>query len=556
MGYDRIVRDGMVVDGTGSAPYRGDIGIKDGRIVAIGLNLGDAREVINAEGKIVAPGFIDIHTHYDAQICWDAAISPSSWHGVTSAVMGNCGVGIAPCRPEAREIAMQDLVNVESMAYDVLKEGVTWEWETFPEFMSAADQRGSAINLGFFAPLTPFRHYVMGEQSMERAATPAETDSIAALLREALEAGAFGFSTSILKQHMGYGGRPLACQFADRHELGAYARLMRACGKGVIEIALCQKPSVLSDEEYGVLEFLLQESQRPVTWLSVFVRDDLPESHVDILAKAAPLIRKGSVPQISAVPFTREISMRSPFTFASYPCWHKVFNKSKAEQAAIYKDRSFRDDFRRELMGPAVFDGDWRRITLAAAVNPALKVHEGKTIAEIASQRGADGLDTFLDLALEDDLNLEYSFAAYNFNDARMPELLTNMDTVIALSDGGAHVDLMCDAAYPTHLLGKWVRDKKAFPLEFAIRRLTSQPADLLGIRDRGRLVVGAWADLVIFDPAVIGPGEREKRFDLPSGGKRIVVQSKGIDRTLVNGETVFADGELTGRRAGKILQS
>ena len=556
MSYDLVIKHGTVVDGTGAPPRKADVGIAGGRIVEIGAIGAAGQNVIDATGQIVTPGFIDPHTHYDAQICWDATVGPSSWHGVTTAVMGNCGVGIAPCKQSAREIATQDLVNVESNPYEVLNAGITWDWETFPEYMAAAGRRGSAINLGFFAPLTPFRHYVMGEQSMDRAATPEETGKIRDLLGEALDAGAFGFSTSILKQHMGYGGRALACQRASRDELSAYAGLLKKSGKGIVEIALCQKPSVMSDEEYGVLEFLLNESQRPVTWLSVFIRDDLPESHVDILAKAAPLLRKGAVPQISAVPFTREISMRSPFTFASYPCWHPVFNKTREEQTKIYGDRKFRDAFRAELNGPAVFNGDWRRITLAAVSNPSLRALEGRTVASIASERGTDGVDTFLDLALEDDLRCEYLFAAYNFNDARMPELLTNLDTVIGLSDGGAHVDLMCDASYPTTLLGKWVRDKRAMPIEFAVRRLTSEPAELLGIRDRGRLVNGAWADVVVFDPATIGPGKREKLYDLPSGGKRIVVHSTGIDYTIVNGVTAYAGGKLTGKNAGQVLHS
>ena len=554
--YDLVIRNGSVVDGDARPRRRADVGIANGRIIDIEVNLPAGSREIDATDRIVAPGFIDLHTHYDAQICWDASISPSSWHGVTSVIMGNCGVGIAPCRAETREIAMQDLVNVESISYDVLKAGVTWDWETFPQYLESAGRRGSAINLGFFAPLTPFRHYVMGEASMDRAATGEETGAIARLLAEAMEAGAFGFSTSTLNQHIGYGGRPLACQRASRDELARYARVLRTAGRGVIEVALSQKPSFLSDQEYAMLEFLVDQSDRPVTWLSVFQRDDIPESHVDIMKRAAPMIRKGALPQISAVPFTREISMRSPFTFASYPCWHAVFNKSKQEQAAIYADPQFRADFRAALNGPAVFNGDWRRITLAAVSNPALRRHEGRTVAAIAEEFGKDGVDTFLDLTLEDDLQLEFLFAAYNFNDERMPELLSNMDTIIGLSDGGAHVDLMCDAAYPTNLLGKWVRDKGVLTLEQAVQRLTTQPADFLGLKDRGRLAPGACADIVVFDLATVGPGQREKRFDLPSGGKRIVVDSVGIDHTIVNGIEVFSGGRLTGARPGTVLRS
>jgi N-acyl-D-aspartate/D-glutamate deacylase len=554
--FDLLIRNGVVVDGTGAPARRADVGIIGDRIAGIGHEIGTAARVIDATNRVVAPGFIDLHTHYDAQICWDPLITPSSWHGVTSVIMGNCGVGIAPCRSNAREVAMQDLVNVESIPYDVLKSGVTWQWESFPDFMNAAARNGSAINLGFLAPLTPFRHYVMGEASIQREATNAEAAQIGALLAEAIDAGAFGFSTSVLNQHIGYGGRALACQRASRGELATYAEVLKARRKGVIEIALTQKPSVLSDAEYALLEFLVDNSDRPVTWLSVFQRDDIPESHVDIMAKAEPLVRRGAIPQISAVQFTREISMRAPFTFASYPCWHPVFNKERSEQARIYADSSFRSAFREALLGPAVFNGDWRRITLAAVSNPSMRALEGRTVADIAAERGTDGLDTFLDLTLENDLDVEFIFAAYNFNDERMPELLTNMDTVLGLSDGGAHVDLMCDAGYPTVLLGKWVREKRALSLELAVRRLTSQPADLLGIHGRGRLVPGAFADVVIFDPAMVGAGKRERIFDLPGGGKRIVVHSTGVDHTVVNGKLAFTEGRLTGALPGTVLRS
>src|SRR5260221_2807017 len=218
MAYDLVIKNGTVVDGTGGAPRRADVAVAGGKIVEIGKITDGAKQVIDASDQIVAPGFVDPHTHYDAQICWDPAITPSSWHGVTSVVMGNCGVGIAPCRPASREIAMHDLVSVEGIPYDVLNKGITWDWESFPEYMDAAARRGSALNLGFIAPLTPFRHYVMGVDSLERAATPAETAEIKRLLTEAVNAGAFGFSTTNMNQHLGYGAKPLACRNADAAE--------------------------------------------------------------------------------------------------------------------------------------------------------------------------------------------------------------------------------------------------------------------------------------------------------------------------------------------------
>ena len=257
MAFDLLIRNGTVVDGTGAPSFHGDIAVSDGKIVEIGKISGTANRTIDASDLIVAPGFVDPHTHYDAQICWDSLTTPSCWHGVTSLVMGNCGVGLAPCRPETRAIAAWDLVNVEAIPFDVLNAGVTWDWETFPEYMDAAARRGSGLNLGFLAALTPFRHYVLGEESMERAATDAETQHIATLLREAMDAGAMGFTTTNVAQHIGYEGRPLACRKASTHELKTYANVLRDLGRGAIELALTNEVSVVNDAEYALLDLLL-----------------------------------------------------------------------------------------------------------------------------------------------------------------------------------------------------------------------------------------------------------------------------------------------------------
>jgi N-acyl-D-aspartate/D-glutamate deacylase len=556
MGYDLLIKNGTVIDGTGAPRRTADIAVKDGRIAEIGRITDGAAKTIDADGLVVAPGFIDPHTHYDAQICWDPAISPSSWHGVTSVVMGNCGVGIAPCRPEAREIAMRDLVNVEGIPFEVLNRGITWDWQSFPEFIDAAEQRGSALNLGFIAPLTPFRHWVMGEASMERGATAEETARVAALIGEAVDAGAFGFSTTVLNQHMGYRARPLACRNASRDELQAYSNVLRQKGKGAIEIALTQKISVLSEEEEDLLSFLLAESGRPVTFLALFQRDDVPEACADTRRRAAA--RPGAVPQTSPLALTREVNMRNPFSFASFKCWNRVFaDKSKEAQRAVYADPAFRNAFREELKIATGFTGDWRRLTVHEAQNPAMKRYEGRSVADIAAERGMDGLDTFLDLTLEDDLDIEFVLAQYNVDLPRVADNLRDPNVLIALGDGGAHVDMLCDAGYPTYLLGTWVRERQIMPLEEAVRRLSAQPADLFGIKGRGRLAVGNAADIAIFDPDRIGSASRgERRFDLPGGAKRMVMPSRGVEYTIVNGALAYADGRPTGVTAGRVLRS
>ena len=557
MAHDLLIKNGMVVDGTGAPARRADVAITGGKIAEIGRVTDGAATVIDAADLVVAPGFIDPHTHYDAQICWDGAVTPSSWHGVTSVIMGNCGVGIAPCKPKAREVAMRDLVNVEAIPFDVLNMGITWDWETFPEFIEAAARRSPSLNLGFLAPLTPFRHYVMGEASMERAATLGETAQIKALLGEAIDAGAFGFSTTILNQHMGFQGRPLACRNASRDELKAYANALKERGKGAIEIALTRKIAVMDDEEYELLDFLLRESGQHVTFLALFDRDDIPEAVRDTLRKAAPLIARGARPQTSPLPLTRDINMRNPFSFAAFPSWNRVFvDKSKPAQAAVYADPAFRNQFREELKRPMAF-GNWERINVHEVRSAALKALEGRSVADIAREQGKDGVDAFLDLTLKDDLDVEFTMASFNTRIDRMTEILNDKSVLVALGDGGAHVDMLCDAGYPTYLLGTWVRERQALTLEEGVRRLTSDPAEVFGVRDRGRLAPGLAADVAIFDAARVGSTNRgERRFDLPGGAKRMVMPSRGVEYTVVNGAVTWQDGKLTGATAGRVLRS
>jgi N-acyl-D-amino-acid deacylase len=552
MARDLLIKNGTVIDGTGAARRQADVAVKDGRIAEIGKISEGASKVIDAAGCVVAPGFIDPHTHYDAQICWDPAISPSLWHGVTSVVMGNCGVGIAPCRPEAREVATRDLVNVEAIPFEVLERGITWDWQSFPEFLDAAAKRGAALNLGFLAPLTPFRHWVMGEASMERGATAEETGAIKRLIRDAVDAGAFGWSTTILNQHVGYQGRPLACRNASRDELKAYSNALKEAGKGAIEIALTQKVGVMTDEEEELLALLLAESGRKVTFLALFQRDDLPEACPETRRRASGY--PGAVPQTSPLALTRDINMRNPFSFAAFPCWSRVFaDKSKEAQRAVYADPAFRKAFRAELKGGI----DWTRLTVHEVHKPELKRYEGRTVADVARERGTDAIDAFLDLTVEDDLDIEFVLAQFNVNVDLVKENLVDPNVLIALGDGGAHVDMLCDAGYPTYLLGTWVRERQIMTLEQAVARLTAQPADLFGIKSRGRLAVGNAADIAIFDPERIGSGNRgERRFDLPGGAKRMVMPSRGVEYTIVNGTPVYAEGRATGATPGGVLRS
>jgi N-acyl-D-aspartate/D-glutamate deacylase len=557
MAYDLLIKNGTVVDGMGTPRYRADIAVAGGKIAEIGKITAGAKTTLDVSDLIVAPGFIDPHTHYDAQICWDPLITSSSWHGVTTVVMGNCGVGIAPCRPEVREIAAWDLVNVEAIPFEVLTKGITWEWVTFPEYMDAAQKRGCGINVGFMAPLTPFRHFVMGEASMERAATAEETDKIKALLKEAVAAGAFGFTTTNVAQHIGYKGRPIACRNASWDELKAYSNALKELGKGCIELALTNSVSVVDESEYALLDMLLTESGRPVTWLALLNRDDMPEACQNTLRVTEPLIKKGAVAQVTCRPLVIQIDLRSPFIFANLPCWKPAFQQPVEEQKRLYREPAFRQAFRKEMEAPKVFTGKWERAVVHEVGNPAMKHLVGRSVADIARERGTDGIDTFLDLAIEDDLQLQYTYELFNANEERIPELITDPRVMVGLSDGGAHVDMLCDAGYCTYLLGTWVRDRGVMTLEQAVKRLTSEPAAFYGITQRGAIKPGLAADFAIFDFHTVGSKKRgEMRTDLPGGGRRLVMPAQGVEYVIVNGQVLYEHGRHTGALPGQVLRS
>ncbi len=555
MSYDVLIKNGTIVDGTGVPRYRADVAVAGGRIAEIGKISGGAHKVIDASDLIVTPGFVDPHTHYDAQICWDPQVSCSSWHGITSVVMGNCGVGLAPCKPDVHEIATLDLVNVEGIPARVLNAGITWDWESFPSYMDAAARRGSSLNLGFLAPLTPFRHYVMGEESMDRAATPAETERITALLSEAIAAGARGFSTTTGRQHVGYKGRPLACRLANREELSSYARALGKLGKGVIEITLTQDFGNIADHEYELLDFLLTESGRPVTWLAVFDRDDQPEASQRTLARADPLIRRGGIPQVACRPFISEFSLRRAIAFVTFPAWKRAYNQPPEMLRQLFAEREFRDSMTAEIKRAG---WNWEKVVITEVKNPALRPLENRNLADIARERGKAGaeFDVMVELSLEDNLEMWFSRPAFNINAERVGKLINDPRTLIGLSDGGAHVNMLCDAGYCTFLLGTWVRERGAITLEHAVKRITSEPADFFGIKNRGRLVAGAAADITIFDYDTVGSPQRgEMRADLPGGGKRLVMPAHGVIHTLVNGTPIYEDSKYTGATPGQVIR-
>ncbi len=559
--YDLIIENARICDGTGTSSFYGNVAVKDGLIAAIGKGNGEAaQKKINADGLVLAPGFIDPHTHYDAQVAWDPLVTCSSWHGITTVVMGNCGVGVAPVRPKARDIVMWDLVNVEAIPFEVMERGIDWQWETHAEYLDVLQKRGMGINVASLAALTPLRHYVMGEESFERAATPDEISDMQRLFRNAMHAGAFGLTSTILNNHIGFEGRPLACRNASRAEWSALCQVMKEEGRGTIELALTgTNVGQVSDDEYDLLKFLVDESQRPVTFLALFNKPGKPESYLNAVEKVQPILGwDKAVPQVTCRPLRVQFNMKNPFLFAIFSAWHHVFNKSVEEQMQIYADPGFRNAFREEMDKRRIFRGQWGRMTVIDAHTEAVKKHVAskKTVAEIARDQGKDVVDAFLDLAVADRLELMFDLQAFNFEPEGVKNLVSDPRFLIGLSDGGAHVDMLCDAGYATYLLGRWVRDNQVLSLEEGVRRLTSVPADLFGIPNRGRIAPGLVADLTLFDPDTVDAKDPEYVWDLPGGGKRFVAKSKGIKTTVVSGNVLYQDDEYQGGLPGQVLRS
>lgn len=555
--YDLLLSGGTVIDGTGRAGFVADIAVTGDRIVAVEPKLAakDAKTVIDARGLAVCPGFIDHHTHYDAQVLWDPLVTCSSWHGVTSIIMGNCGVGLAPCKPADRETLVGDLVNVEGMSLEVLQRGVRWSWESVSEYLDVIGASGLGVNVGMMVPLSPLRQYVLGNESKERTATEHEIQHLTLCLRAAMEAGAFGFSTTVLPQHLGFQGRPLPCRLASRAELGALAGVLKEFKRGCIEIALTRSPGILSDDEYDLLTFLLTKSERPVTWLGLLQKPEAPpNAWKGALDRVIPLFDRGYLPlgQAPCHYKSARFSLKRPFVFGNFDCWKVVFDRPLEEQKQLFTSEEFRAAFREEMRQPRLFTGQWNNLSVFTVEKPELREFLDKDLLTLSRQQGKDPLDLFFDLALADELNMQFLYEFGHVN----KDMLTHPYTLIGLSDGGAHADMRCEAGYSTYLLGTVVREKQMLPLEEAIRRLTSVPAQVFGVPLRGTIASGMIADLVVFDPDTVACGKQEPVHDFPGGGLRYIEKATGVAHTLVNGHVLFSHGESQGVLPGRVLRA
>jgi len=503
----------------------------------------------------LAPGFIDPHTHYDAQVAWDPLLTCSPWHGVTTVVMGNCGVGVAPVKPESRDILLHDLVNIEDLSFDVMKAGIDWQWESFGEYLDAIDQGGLGINIAGLAAFTPLRHYVMGEAAFERQATPEEIETMHRLMKEAMEQGAFGFSTSIMFRHIGYQGRPLACRNAGKEELIGLCQALRDVGRGAIQIVLNSGGySLIKDDDVELLRLLTNESGRPVTWLALFARTGEPDFHKKTIEKMGALLDR-AIPQVTPRPMLIQDTLRNPFEFAPFSSWKPAINRSVAEQISLYKQADFRTAFLDDLKGEKRNEV-WERIRVLDVGKPELERYRNLTIMEIADAEGKRPMNVYLDIGIADNLNTRFQVQAFNHDIEGVERLMTEDKFMIGLGDGGAHVQMLCDAGYATALLEIWVRRRKVLTLEKAVQKLTSVPATLYGIPDRGILAEGKVADLVLFDPAKVSSQIPEYVSDFPLNSRRFVAKAEGIIATFVAGKQLYDNGTHTGEMPGRVLRS
>jgi N-acyl-D-aspartate/D-glutamate deacylase len=561
--HDLLIENARVCDGTGRASFTGSVAIRNGQIVAVGqtARTGEAaHRKIDAEGQVVAPGFIDPHTHYDAQVAWDPLLTCSPWHGVTTVVMGNCGVGVAPLQPEMRTAAMEDLVNVEAIPMNVMSEGIDWQWESFPQYLEFIQSRGIGINVASLVPLTPLRQFVMADASLDRAANAHEIATMTRVFREAIRAGAFGWSATFLDNHVGYQGRPIACRNASAEELRALCTVMREERRGVIEVAINQpKLGSVSDEGFELLSRLVNDSNRPLTYLVLINSPDDPYSYHNAVDRLKPILGwDRCVPQITAKPLTVQFDLRTPFPLAGIKAFHRVLNRPLEEQLALYRDPAFRKEIRSGIAELSVLSGFFDRIRPLMATNASIQAlaDSKKSIAELAATRREDPVDTWFDIAVEDDLEAVFDFKAANFEPEGVRNLLRDGRFLVGLSDGGAHLSQLCDAGYATYLLGRWVREVPTLSLEEAVRNLTSVPADFFGIARRGRLVPGHHADLVLFDPETVHAETPDLVDDLPGGARRLVARARGVAATIVAGHVLYRDGEYQGGLPGSVLRS
>jgi N-acyl-D-aspartate/D-glutamate deacylase len=557
MTYDLLIKNGRVIDGSGRPAFHGDVGVAKGKIVELGRLSGSARQTIEADGRVVSPGFVDNHCHYDAQVVWDPLCTYSCHHGSTTVIIGNCSLALAPVKPEAREKLAGMLSYVEAIPMDVLQAGVPWNWETFPQYMNAIGQR-LGVNVGTLVGHSAVRLYAMGEECSDRDATPAELETMRRIVRESLEAGALGLSITRNMNHFDIAGKRIPAACAPESELFALADVLREAGTGVMQCGGGTNPE-LKDK---LLSRISEACGRPIMYNTLLEQARQPGRWKTHLAHVEETVKQGirAIPLCNPGSVVNRFTMKNCQVFRSMPTWLPILQGPDADKLAAYTNPAIRAKLREEVDAPLGPDSTFsKRWDLMLVEEPKLAKNRGlagKHIAEIAKAKGQHPLDAFLDLAVEEDLETVFSLGEINMDTEAVAQILGSPYAVVGLTDGGAHVQFHSNVSNPTRLLGYWVREKQIMSLEHAVRRLTYDSASAFGIYDRGLVQPGMAADLVVFDPDTVAPLKEDVVHDFPANGWRMRELAEGIHYTVVNGEVLLEKGQHTGTHPGKVIKN
>ena len=560
---DLLLRGGTIVDGTGAPARRGDVGVRDGRIV-LDVDGESARTTVDVDGRVVAPGFVDVHTHYDAQLFWDPTASPSLQHGVTTAIGGNCGFTLAPVDDASADYLTRLMARVEGMPLEALQQGLPWDWSSYADWLSRLDGR-TAVNAGFLVGHSALRRAVLRGEAVERVATGDEVTAMSAILADALAAGALGFSTSQSPTHNDGDGNPVPSRAADRSELLALAGTVRDHPGTTLEAVLAGCLGGFSDDEVDLLTELSLAADRPINWNVLGVVAGNPAAHENQLAASTRAAERGGTVLALTLPYPMRIrlSFLTGFVLDGIPGWRDTMHLPVPERIRALSDpderRRLNEAARSKEAGLLRGLSRWERLLVAETFAPENADADGRTVGEVAAARGVEPFDALLDVVVADELRTGLNPPAFGDSDddwkARV-EVWRDPRVVVGGSDAGAHLDMMCGAVYSTEMIAEAVRRRRLLGIEEAVRLLTDVPARLYGLRERGRIAEGWHADLLVLDPETIAPGPTRTRHDLPGGAPRLFADAVGIDRVIVGGTTVLADGATTGATPGTLLRS
>jgi N-acyl-D-aspartate/D-glutamate deacylase len=563
---DTLITGGTVIDGTGAPRRRADVGIRDGRVVAVaepGTVDEPAATTVDATDLVVSPGFVDLHTHYDAQLFWDPTASPSSLHGVTTIIGGNCGFTLAPCGPEHADYLMRMMARVEGMPLPALEAGLSWDWSSFADWLGRLEGN-TAVNAGFLVGHSALRRVVLGDAAHE-AASDEQVAQMSVLLEQALAAGALGFSSSQAHTHKDGAGDPVPSRGASHQELIELASAVRAHPGTTLELIVAGSLDGFRDDEVDLMAAMSVAAQRPLNWNALGVSAADPEGWRRQLKASDVAADRGGEVIALVMPHSlrTRMSFLTGFVLDALPGWGPVIGLPVEERIVALRDPEVRRRLDQSAHSPEAGGlqrlADWVNLEVLETFAPENKKYEDRFVGDIARETGRDPFDVLLDIVCADELRTGLGRRAFGDDDATWAERATawlDPRTIVGASDAGAHLDMMCGAIYSTSLVGPAVRDRELLSLEEAVRQLTTIPAALYGLVDRGQLAEGAYADVVVFDPATVGYQPERTRHDLPGGAPRLYAESTGIEHVLVNGVEIVRSGAATGAIPGAILHS